>query len=80
MDAFKRGFDKLSDDLYKCKCTRKTKVPGSQEDIEKSCDETVVVGKDTAWNLKRHIARKHPNVFKEIEAKELGSYQFWRSK
>jgi len=37
-------------------------------EVEKMCDSIIVVGKESPWNLKRHLTRQHEEVFKHIEA------------
>ncbi len=45
------------------KCKLKIKFKNEQgEETEKECGETVKVSKDSFWNLKWHIARKHEDV------------------
>lgn len=71
MDKIKKKFEKLSSDQFKCKVVCKSKNDAGDE-TEKPCDNIVVIGKDSMWNLKRHMIRNHPDVIEQIEAAERG--------
>ena len=55
MEAVKKYFEKLTQ--YKCKVC--ITVQDDATDVERTCDKIIVVGKDSLWNLKRHISRNH---------------------
>ena len=75
MDVVKNFFQKLSSDKYKCLVRVKTLVDGADgEEIERRCDAVVGVGKESCWNLKRHLLRSHENIVKEMEAAEQGIF------
>ena len=53
MDAIKKCFEKQSEDQYMCKCVVK------KHDREEQCNDIIKANKDSLWNLKRHVVRKH---------------------
>ena len=61
MDAIKKCFEKQSEDQYMCKCVVK------KHDREEQCNDIIKSNKDSLWNLKRHVVRKHEDVMKNIE-------------
>jgi hypothetical protein len=73
MDAVKKFFDKVANakDQYKCKVRVKCKQDDGEE-VDKLCDHIVTVGKDSLWNIKRHLIRNHEDVMKQIEEAEKG--------
>ena len=71
--VIKKHFDKLSSSEFKCKV--RTKQDDDGMEVEKTCDSIIVVGKESLWNLKRHLMRQHEEeVFKHIEAADEGFY------
>jgi len=71
MDAVKKNFDKVSDSVDQFKCKIRTKVNQDDgQEVDKTCNKVIVVGKDSLWNLKRHLLRDHEEVMKQIEASE----------
>lgn len=68
---FKYCFNEIVSLEHKCKI--KIKVGNEQgEESERECGETVKVSKDSFWNLKQHIARKHDNVLRKDVATNAG--------
>ena len=65
MDAIKKCFEKQSEDQYMCKCVVK------KHDREEQCNDIIKSNKDSLWNLKRHVVRKHEDVMKNIEQIQL---------
>ena len=59
---FKKYFSKAGDLNFKCL--------QKMDDGEEVCSDVVAVSKDTCWNLKRHLIRKHPDVVKKHEEKQ----------
>jgi len=75
--VIKKHFDKLSSSEFKCKVQTQQEDDGIK--VEKTCDRIIVVGKESLWNLKRHLMRQHEEVFKHIEAADEGFYSHFIS-
>jgi hypothetical protein len=69
MDVIKKKFTKVASFQYKCNIISKDE---NDVDSDKTCDAIVVVGKDSLWNLKRHLLRNHSEVIAQIEEAEKG--------
>ena len=77
MDAIKNKFEKLSGIEFRCKVRMKEQDDNGQVNA-KACNSIMVVGKNSMWNLKRHLIRHHEEVMKQIEANEQGNYsEYW---
>lgn len=47
-------------------------IKGSDDKGERECGEVIATSKDSLWNLKRHVSRKHDKVFRShVEKKNL---------
>ncbi len=57
-----------------CRCIIPISVTDDDNVVqEKECGDSVTVSKDSLWNLKRHVLRKHGGVLKEdVEKKPIG--------
>ncbi|KAG5269702.1 hypothetical protein AALO_G00205090, partial [Alosa alosa] len=78
---FVKYFRKETDKAYKCTIPTK-KIDTNNVEQEQPCGDTVSVSKNSYWNLRRHISRKHESVLREQtqnkekhEQFEYASYQ-----
>lgn len=61
---FRYCFNEVASLIHICKV--KIKVKNEQgEETGRECGDAVKVSKDSYWNLKRHIARKHEDVLRK---------------
>ncbi len=57
-------FQKQTDRSYRCTIPVK-KLDDNDVEHEQECGDTISVSKDSYFNLKRHIMRKHDSVLRE---------------
>ncbi len=57
-------FPKQTDRSYRCTIPVK-KLDDNDIEHEQECGDTISVSKDSYFNLKRHIMRKHDSVLRE---------------
>jgi len=74
MELVKKKFEKVAEHKYKCKIIAKKRQNDEEEEADETCGEIVTCGKESLWNLKRHIIRQHEHVMKEIETAEQGFF------
>lgn len=55
---YKKHYKKQTEKTYKCL---------QKNDDGEECGDILAVSKDTLWNLKRHISRKHASVLRQHE-------------
>ncbi len=60
---FMKYFQKQTDRPYRC--TIPVKKIDDNVEHEQECGDTISVSKDSYFNLKRHILRKHDSVLRE---------------
>ncbi len=61
---FVKYFQKQTDRSYWCTIPVK-KLDDNDVEHEQECGDTISVSKDSYFNLKRHIMRKHDSVLRE---------------
>ncbi len=61
---FVKYFQKQTDRSYRCTIPVK-KIDDNDVEHEQECGDTISVSKDSYFNLKRHIMRKHDSVLRE---------------
>ncbi len=61
---FVKYFQKQTDRSYRCTIPVK-KLDDNDVEHEQECGDTISVSKDSYFNLKRHIMRKHDSVLRE---------------
>lgn len=66
---FAKYFKKEADRSYRCTIPVKIKYDDDKQK-ERECNEIVSVSKDSLWNLKRHLSRKHDGVLREHSSKK----------
>ena len=54
---FAKYYKSLDDKRYQCIIKIK-----DDDGEEKECGDVISVGKDSFWNLKRHVSRKHEHI------------------
>ncbi len=57
-------FQKQTDRSYRCTIPVK-KIDDNDVEHDQECGDTISVSKDSYFNLKRHIMRKHDSVLRE---------------
>ena len=66
---FNKYFKKENEKSYRC--TINIKLTNNDNVVqENECGDIISVSKDSFWNLKRHISRKHENVLREHAGKK----------
>ena len=66
---FKKYFKKENEKSYRC--TINIKLANNDNVVqENECGDIVSVSKDSFWNLKRHISRKHERQLREHAGKK----------
>ncbi len=76
---FVKYFQKQTDRPYRC--TIPVKKIDKDVEHEQECGDTISVSKDSYFNLKRHIMRKHDSVLREHgEAKREHFEYGWNRK
>ncbi len=63
---FVKYFQKQTDRSYRCTIPVK-KIDDNNVEHDQECGDTISVSKDSYFNLKRHIMRKHDSVQRELE-------------
>ncbi len=61
---FVKYFQKQTDRSYRCTIPVK-KIDDNDVEHDQECGDTISVSKDSYFNLKRHIMRKHDSVLRE---------------
>ncbi len=63
---FVKYFQKQTDRSYRCTIPV-IKIDDNNVEHDQECGDMISVSKDSYFNLKRHIMRKHDSVLRELE-------------
>ena len=67
---FVKYYKKVSDLTYRCTVHVKTEDAEPETADETECSEVIKISKESFWNLKRHMTRKHPAILHQHNEKK----------